>query len=68
MTNHSLGQQYPAAASIDSSGVGWVTGGLQSNGQKDFGLVQNDEYTPNTWTNRTNVTTAGMQKGGGGAA
>ena len=43
-------RQYPAGASIDSGGVGWITGGLISSGTS---LTNHDEYVPDAWTSRT---------------
>jgi len=47
-------RQYPGGASLDSSGVGWLTGGLLQSGSY---ISTHDEYVPDSWTNRTASTT-----------
>ncbi len=47
--------QYPASASIDSSGVGWATGGT-TNGTTS--LTQHSEFVPNAWASRTGTPNA----------
>jgi hypothetical protein len=50
---YSNARQYPSHASIDSSGVAWVTGGLKNTGAL---LADHSEYAPDTWTSRTTLT------------
>jgi hypothetical protein len=49
-TNYANGRQYASHASIDASGVAWVTGGLKNTGAL---LNNHDEYVPDTWSGRT---------------
>lgn len=45
-------RQSPAGAAIDAQGVGWITGFINSGGTRS---ANHDEYSPDVWTNRTNV-------------
>jgi len=45
-------RQYPAGNSLDASLVGWITGGGTN---ATNWIATHEEYTPDSWTNRTNL-------------